>query len=86
MTRIRLVVVGVVNGWFKYAGIIPSIDPDCPPGVPGFECGDLKNKVNLNRSGEVDSEADQIFYYADFALSDELSLRYKRWLVRCRSE
>lgn len=65
-----------VNGWFKYAGIIPSIDPDCPPGVPGFECGDLKNKVNLNRSGEVDSEADQIFYYADFALSDELSLRY----------
>ena len=64
------------NPWFMYAGSIPSIDSDCLPGVPGFECGDLENKVNFNTSGQVDSEADQIFYYADFALNEGLSLRY----------
>ena len=65
-----------VNPWFRSVEINPAFDPDCAVGVPGFECGDLENKVNNNRTGTEDSEGDQVFFFAEYELTDTLSLRY----------
>ena len=64
------------NTWYLYEGIVPSIDPGCPPKTPGFECGSLRNKLNVNRPGLSDSEGDQAFFYADFDLTKSYTLRY----------
>ena len=64
------------NTWYLYEGSVPSIDPGCPPRTPGFECGSLKNKLNVNRPGFSNSEGDQAFFYGDFDLTESYTLRY----------
>ena len=66
----------MTNTWYLYEGSVPSIAPGCPPRTPGFECGSLKNKLNVNRPGFSNSEGDQAFFYADFDLTESYTLRY----------
>ena len=55
---------------------IPAIPANCPEGVPGFKCGDLKNVLNVNAPGITDSERDTWMLNAAFDLTDSLSLKY----------
>lgn len=64
------------NHLYLYATPNPAIKSTCPIGEPGFRCGDIKNKVALNFTGYQDSEADLVTFYAQYDLSDTLSLRY----------
>ena len=66
----------MTNTWYLYEGSVPSIAPGCPHRTPGFECGSLKNKLNVNRPGFSNSEGDQAFFYADFDLTESYTLRY----------
>ena len=66
----------VTNTWYLYEGSVPSIAPGCPHRTPGFECGSLKNKLNVNRPGFSNSEGDQAFFYGDFDLTESYTLRY----------
>ncbi len=54
----------------------PSIGADCPPGTPGFRCGNLDNELAVNATGVQDSEADQYFLSVTFDLNNALTLRY----------
>ena len=64
------------NTNFLYATQNPAGDADCPVGVPYMRCGDIENKVAMNRTGFEDSEADMINFYAEYAFTDDLKLRY----------
>ena len=64
------------NNWYLYEGSVPSIDPNCPPNVPGFKCGKLKNKINVNAPGVQDSHRETVIAYAMFDLTQTLTLRY----------
>ena len=64
------------NDLYLYATPNPAINPNCPIGVPGFRCGDIKNKVALNFPGRQDSESDQVTLYAQYDVTDTLSVRY----------
>lgn len=66
----------VSNDLYLYATPNPAVNPNCPVGEPGFRCGDIKNKVALNFNGYQDSEANLITFYADYDISDTLTLRY----------
>ncbi len=64
------------NTNFLYATQNPAGDADCPVGVPFMKCGDIENKVAQNRTGFEDSEADMINFYAEYAFTDDVKLRY----------
>ncbi|MCY4142686.1 MAG: TonB-dependent receptor [Gammaproteobacteria bacterium] len=64
------------NFWYLYEGSIPSIEDNCPPGTPGFECGDIFNKLNVNRPGIGGSTANQNFVTATYQLTDNLTIKY----------
>ena len=64
------------NNWYMYEGTVPSIDADCPPNVPGFKCGDLKNITNVNSPGIQDSHRETILAHAMWDLTETLTLRY----------
>lgn len=64
------------NNWYLYEGSVPAIDANCPPNVPGFKCGDLKNRTNVNAAGVQNSHRETIISYAVFDLTDTLTLRY----------
>ena len=64
------------NPLYLYATPNPAIDPDCPAGVPGFRCGEIRNKVALNASGEEDSSSDFVTFHAQYKLTGELNVRY----------
>lgn len=64
------------NDLFRYATPNPAVDAACPVGVPGFNCGDIENKVALNFTGRQDSEADQVNLYAHYEFTDTMSVRY----------
>ena len=64
------------NTNYLYATQVPSGPADCPVGMPFMRCGDIENKVAVNRTGFEDSEADMINFYANFDISDNISLRY----------
>jgi iron complex outermembrane receptor protein len=64
------------NPFYLYATPNPAVDPGCPPGVPGWQCGDLKNKIASNFPSESSSESDLGTLYAQYQISDGLSLRY----------
>ena len=64
------------NTNYLYATQVPSGPSDCPVGVPFMRCGDIENKVAMNRSGFEDSEADMINFYMQYDITDNLSLRY----------
>ena len=66
----------VANELYRYATRNPAVDADCPVGVPGFRCGDIRNKVALNFAGRQESEADQVNLYAEYQLTETLSVRY----------
>ena len=66
----------IPNDLYLYATPNPAIDANCPIGVPGFKCGDIKNKVALNFPGYQDSESDSITLYAQYAITDALNVRY----------
>lgn len=66
----------VANELYRYATPNPAIDAGCPVGVPGFKCGDIENKVALNFTGRQESEADQMNLYAQYRLTETLSVRY----------
>ncbi len=64
------------NNLYLYETPNPAIDPNCPIGRPGFHCGDIENKVALNYTGSQDSRSDLLTVYAQYDLTDNLSLRY----------
>ena len=64
------------NVWYLYTQPLPSVPDGCPPGTPGFECGDISNKLHVNRPGLSGSEGDQRTVSADYDLTDSFSLRY----------
>ena len=64
------------NAFYLWDGRIPSVDEDCPPLTPGWECGDLTNKLNVNRSSVGSSNADQSTVAFNFELTNNLSVRY----------
>ena len=66
----------VPNDLYLYETPNPAIDANCPIGVPGFKCGDIKNKVALNFPGYQESESDAINLYAQYRFTDALSVRY----------
>ena len=64
------------NFWYLYTGPLPSVPEGCAPGTPGFECGDISNKLHVNRPGISGSEGDQRTVSADYQLTESFSLRY----------
>lgn len=66
----------VPNDTYLYATPNPAVSPNCPVGVPGFKCGDIKNKVALNFTGWQDSESDLITLYAEYQVTENLTVRY----------
>ena len=66
----------VENTNYLNATPVPSGPQDCPVGVPFMQCGDIRNKVAMNRTGFEDSEADMINFYAEFDFTEKVSLRY----------
>ena len=64
------------NTNYLYATQVPSGPASCPLGVPFMRCGDIKNKVALNRTGFEDSTGDLINFYAEYDVSDDLTVRY----------
>jgi len=67
---------GGTNAFYLLDQPVPSIDANCPPGRPGFHCGDLENVVNLNRSAVGGSTAEQTTFAFSFDLTDQYTLRY----------
>ena len=64
------------NTNYLYATQVPSGPASCPIGVPFMRCGDIKNKVAVNRTGFEDSTGDLINFYAQYDVSDDLTVRY----------
>jgi outer membrane receptor protein involved in Fe transport len=54
----------------------PAGAADCPVGMPFQRCGDIQNKVNMNRSGFEDSEAEMLNFYVKYNFNDDVSLKY----------
>lgn len=67
---------GGTNAFYLLDQPVPSIPANCPPGTPGFHCGDVKNVVNLNRSAVGSSTAEQLTIAFSFDLTDQYTLRY----------
>lgn len=64
------------NAFYMWDGPMPSVPEDCPPLTPGWECGDIKNIVNVNRASVGSSTADQSQVAFNFEINDNYSLRY----------
>ena len=64
------------NTWYLYTEPLPSVPANCPVGTPGFECGDIANKLNVNRPGISGSEGDQRTASVEYQLSQTFSVRY----------
>ena len=64
------------NTNYLYATQVPSGPANCAVGMPFMRCGDIENVVAMNRTGFEDSEADMINFYADYDISDNVSIRY----------
>ena len=69
-------IAGGPNRHYQYDQPFPAIPANCPQGVPGFKCGDLKNVLNVNAPGISDSERDTWMLNASFDLTDSLALKY----------
>ena len=64
------------NTNYLYATQVPSGPADCPLGVPFMRCGDINNKVAMNRTGFEDSSGDLINFYAEYELDNDITMRY----------
>ena len=69
-------VAAVTNTNYLYATQNPSGPASCAVGRPYMQCGDIYNKVAMNRTGYEDSEADMINFYAKYDLTENLSVKY----------
>ncbi|MYF29226.1 MAG: TonB-dependent receptor [Gammaproteobacteria bacterium] len=65
-----------LNAFYLWDGSIPSVPADCPPGRPAWECGDVKNVLNVNRNSVGSSTAEQTTIAFSFELNDNYTLRY----------
>ncbi len=68
--------LGSPNAFYMLDDPVPSIDANCPPRTPGWECGDLENIVNVNRSAVGGSRTEQSTVAFSFDLNDQYTLRY----------
>ena len=64
------------NPFYLWNGRVPSVPADCPPLRPAWECGDVKNVVNVNRNSVGSSTAEQTTFAFSFDLSNNYTLRY----------
>lgn len=64
------------NTNYLYATQNPSGPSDCAIGKPYSQCGDISNKVAMNRTGYEDSAADMINFYAKYDLTENMSVKY----------
>ena len=65
-----------LNAFYLWDGPIPSVPPNCPPGTPAWECGDVENVLNVNRNSVGSSTAEQATIAFSFDLNDHYTLRY----------
>ena len=72
---IQVQVMGINTNYLNSTPL-PSGPASCPIGTPFFRCGDIENKVAMNRTGFEDSEADMINFYMQFDFNDNVSLKY----------
>ena len=64
------------NPFYLWDGPVPSVPANCPPGRPAWECGDVKNVVNVNLNSVGSSTAEQTTISFSFDLNDNYTLRY----------
>lgn len=64
------------NAFHLWDGQPPSVDADCPPITPAWDCGDLENKLFTNRSAEGNRTSESQSVEFSFDISDSLTLRY----------
>ena len=68
--------LGNPNAHYLWEGPVPSVPEGCPPRTPGWECGDIRNKVNVNRSAVGGSTAERQSIAFSFDITDNYILRY----------
>ena len=68
--------LGNPNAHYMWAGPVPSVPAGCPPRTPGWECGEIRNEVNVNRSAVGGSTAERQSIAFSFDISDNYTLRY----------
>ena len=68
--------IGSPNAHYLWEGPVPSVPEGCPPRTPGWECGDVSNEVNLNRSAVGSSVAKRASVAFSFDITDNYTLRY----------
>ena len=71
-----IAVQAVDNTNYLYATQNPGGSADCPIGRPYTRCGDINNKVAMNRTGYEDSKGEMLNFYAQYDFTDNVSLRY----------
>jgi iron complex outermembrane receptor protein len=64
------------NPFYLWESGNQAIDQNCPVGTPGWHCGDIENKIALNFPGYQESEADYATLYANYQITDNVSMRY----------
>ena len=77
------------NPFYLWDGAVPSVPANCPPGRPAWECGDVRNVVNVNRNSVGSSTAEQTTIAFQLRperqLHTALQLRRYRQLLGCSS-
>lgn len=64
------------NAFYLYDGPLPSVPEGCPMLTPAWECGDIKNVLNVNRSAVGSSMGEQSAVAFSFELNENYTLRY----------
>lgn len=68
--------LGNPNAHYLWEGPVPSVPAGCPPRTPGWQCGDIKNELNVNRSAVGGSTAERASIAFSFDINDNFTLRY----------
>ena len=64
------------NAFYQWDAPLPSVPENCPPLTPAWECGDIKNVLNVNRSAVGSSSGEQSLIAYSFEINDNFTLRY----------
>jgi len=64
------------NPYYLWESGNQAINQNCPVGTPGWDCGDIENKIALNFPAYMESEADYATLYANYQITDNVSMRY----------
>ena len=64
------------NAFYMWAGPLPSVPENCPQLTPAWECGDISNVLNVNRSAVGGSTGEQSAVSFSFDLNESYTLRY----------